>query len=214
MVNRNATPEIFVRFIDVQNGSEELYRGENGKVYIRQPSNINENWYKGKKGGRTYWLTSSKWTGGYEADCPLKDGLVVNVKDKYGNIIFRETLRADDCCCRTSAEQNAPFAWEIKKHIASQFAEEYGLSDWNSWKALLCSEKARHDYKGYDDTWLYCEAKSLKKKTMKCVTEFGMTFRIIEEHRKHLISGTRWTEYYLIANTDEIVEEICGYILP
>lgn len=214
MVTKTPAPEIFVRFMCVQNSVEELYRGAHGKVYVRQPANINGSWYKGEQKGKSFWLSSCKWQGGYEADCPLKDGLIVNVQDKYGQTIFRETLHADNSCGGTSAEQSAPFAWEIKKHIAEQFAKEYELSDYDTWKTMLCWERARHEYKGYVDNWLYCEVDTLKKKTVKRVTEYGMTFRIIEELRKHRISGTVWTEYYLVADTDEVCEEICGYDLP
>ena len=145
--------EITVRFMCVQNSVEELYRGGNRKVYVRQPANINGSWYKGEQNGKSFWLSSSKWQGGYEADCPLRDGLTVNVQDKYGQIVFSETLRADDSCGGTSAEQKAPFAWEIKKHLAEQFAKEYELSDYDAWKKLLVFERARHGYKNYIDTW-------------------------------------------------------------
>ena len=38
------------------------------------------------------WLTSSKWSGGYEADCPMKEGLEIRISDKAGNVLFVEKI--------------------------------------------------------------------------------------------------------------------------
>ena len=60
-----------------------MYRcRETGKVYIRQE--CDDNYVR--------WFTSSKWIGGYEADCPLREGLELRIVGKDKSPLFLETL--------------------------------------------------------------------------------------------------------------------------
>ena len=81
---------------------EDLYRlAENGHVVVRQEL--------GQDDDRVRWLTANKWTEGYEADCPFKDGLMILITDKarirfagYDAIFIgnrTEAIKIDRSCC-------------------------------------------------------------------------------------------------------------------
>lgn len=96
-----------VKFFGSQTGcSEDLYRTvENGKVFVRQ--NIGE--------GLVKWYTGSKWQGGYEADCPLKNGLTIIAIDKKGKEIFREEIFSTLWNGGGQADKAYPFSWEERR---------------------------------------------------------------------------------------------------
>lgn len=91
-------------FKESQRGvGEDLYlTKESRNVLIRQMLDDNT----------VRWLTANKWSGGYEADCPVKDGLVLNVVDKQGKIIFTETTYRTDWNGAGQADKKHPFSWE------------------------------------------------------------------------------------------------------
>lgn len=63
---------------------EDLYYcKETGQMYIRQV--YNDHYVR--------WFTASKWTGGYEADCHIRSGLMIQVTDKAGCVLFEEPVR-------------------------------------------------------------------------------------------------------------------------
>ena len=107
--------EIKVRYYSEQ-GAEELYKNiENNRVYVRQPANVPE---------IVFWLTSNKWQGGYEADCPIKAGITMIVVDKNENELYRETLVEDNWNSGSSASKKAPFLYEAEKEYAIEYAKE------------------------------------------------------------------------------------------
>ena len=86
--------------------SEDLYRTkESRRVLIRQ--DIGQ--------GLVRWCTASKWTGGYEADCPVKEGLTIIAIDKKGNEIFREETFRTQWNGTGQADKAHPFSWEEKE---------------------------------------------------------------------------------------------------
>lgn len=84
--------------------AEELYRcRETKRVFIRQ--DLRE--------GLVRWTTASKWSGGYEADTPLKDGLTIIVEDRCGSEIFREETYTTRWNGSGQSDKNHPFEWEV-----------------------------------------------------------------------------------------------------
>jgi hypothetical protein len=89
-----------------QGNGEDLYFCEETKrVYVRQTSN--------GEGKIVFWLSTSKWSGGYEASCPLKEGLIIQAD--YIGTQFEEVLVKDDWNGGTSAIKTFPFSWESEK---------------------------------------------------------------------------------------------------
>lgn len=91
-------------FIGEQHGAcEDLYiTKETGIILIRQCLDD----------ATVRWLTANKWSGGYEADCPVKDGLILNVVDVDGKSIFTEITYHTEWNGGGQAEKKHPFSWE------------------------------------------------------------------------------------------------------
>lgn len=84
---------------------EDLYRiRENGHVVVRQQM--------GRSDDRVRWLTASKWQGGYEADCPFKDGLMIQILDASGSVIAIESTYHTEWNGGGLADKELPFSWE------------------------------------------------------------------------------------------------------
>lgn len=101
-----------------QRGSgEDLFRcKETGKVYIRQECDDDH----------VRWLTSSKWSGGYEADCPMKEGLEIRISDKAGNVLFVEKIVKEEGYDWTVAKKEAPFSWNAILQAANEIERSSG----------------------------------------------------------------------------------------
>jgi hypothetical protein len=87
------------------NGEDLYFCEETKKVYVRQTSN--------GEGKIVFWMSTSKWSGGYEASCPLKEGLIIQAD--YLGTQFEEVLVKDDWNGGTSAVKKFPFSWEVEK---------------------------------------------------------------------------------------------------
>ena len=136
-----------VTFVGDQRGKyEDLYYCKNTEqVYIRQ---VYSN-------SHVRWLTASKWTGGYEADCHMKSGLIIQVADKAGNILFEEELSDAEDVTGTWAQKNGPFSWEAITGFAKEYKEKFGLSTYEEWKAWLMADAKPCGFEGYSDNWLF-----------------------------------------------------------
>lgn len=55
------------------------------------------------------WTTATKI---YEADCPLKDGLTLNIIDIHSKLIFSETTYSTEWNDHGQADKKYPFSWE------------------------------------------------------------------------------------------------------
>lgn len=97
------------RLVGSQRGfCEDLYLiEENGHVVIRQELGRSE-------GPQVRWLTASEWSGGYEADCPFKDGLILDILDADGRVVATETTYHTEWNGGGLADKVAPFSWEVE----------------------------------------------------------------------------------------------------
>lgn len=93
-----------VRLIGEQTGvSEDVYRiQETGRVCVRQ-------WLCDDL---VRWCTATKWSGGYEADTPFKDGLMLIAVDDTGAEIGMEVTYQTQWNREGLAEKELPFSWE------------------------------------------------------------------------------------------------------
>ena len=108
-----------VSFIGDQSGlCEDLYRcKETGRVFIRQECDDTH----------VRWLTASKWRGGYEADCHLREGLMLRAVDKSGNVLFEEVTFQEEGVTGTWAQKVGPFSWEPPKALAKEYEQRLDL---------------------------------------------------------------------------------------
>lgn len=194
--------EIKVRYYGEQ-GAEELYKNiENNRVYVRQPANVPE---------IVFWLTSNKWQGGYEADCPIKAGITMIVVDKNENELYRETLAEDNWNSGSSASKKAPFLYEAEKEYASEYAKEHDLFSHQKWYDWLLRFKTEFGYDGYDDNWIYCSSCILEHSIVDEKKILGKEYQIVMDKQQHEICSRTWSGLYLIEKGSDIASEICGY---
>ena len=192
-----------VKFIGDQRGfGEDLYRCiETGKVYVRQECDDTH----------VRWLTSVKWQDGYEADCHLKSGLILNIVDKTGTILFQECVSQVDGYCYTVAKKEAPFSWEAINTIAAAIAKRYALKSRDEWYSWLGQAAKDTNYAGYLDTWLYCEVKYMPSKKIDNAKYLGIPVTVEAEAAEHKICGKTWTSYEIVSADHSTCLAICGY---
>lgn len=193
---------ITVRFFATQN-CEDLFKNvETGKVYARQPS---------PEKGVTYWYTTSKWSGGYEASGHIKAGIVMRVVDTAGNILFEEELQKINDSL-TFAYKKGPFMSEAIKSTAHKYANAMRLTPHQDWRKILTQEKDKVGYAGYIDNWLYAEHNTTHRAVIDTVSILGKEKKIVTEKCRHKLCGLEWLTVIVTDESTEITEEICGYL--
>lgn len=187
-----------VRFICTQ-GAEDLYKCvETGKVYVRQ---VCDELY-------VRWLTTSKWSGGYEASCPLREGIQINILDAEGQYLFIETPFKVHGYGDTVALKRGPFFSEEIKRIAHECAQEYSLMPYEAWKRWLM-DKAPAAHKDYADNWLYCNVTKGNFMQVKKFNALGKTIALTKEFYNHQLTDAQWQCYELTLDKDTI--ELVGF---
>ena len=202
-------PEILktirVRYKATQ-GAEDLYVSVDKphRVYARQEANVDD---------IVFWHSTSKWVGGYEADCPIREGIAFCVVDRDDKVLFEEVMRNDTWNGGTSAVKKGPFYNEVLKALADEFEKEHGLVPYEVWRDALVADKEKHGYSGYRDNWMYWETERLEKKVLGETKILGEKCFYVEEHMKHKIYGREWMEYLLMDKDKELTLALCGYEL-
>lgn len=199
-----------VTFMATQNAEDLFCRKETKRVYARQPANVND---------IVFWTTTSKWTGGYEADCPIKAGITMQVVDKDGNVLFEEDLREDEWNGRTSAEKKGPFYREAVRDLSAKLRDEINLRgaeqrvrSYEEWKKWLVSVKNECGYKDYVDNWLHYEVEEMNSVVINTPVILGHKHKVFEITYKHKVCGKEWKEIR-VSDLDQLpYGEICGYI--
>ncbi len=191
-----------VQFRDNQ-GAEDLYWcPETKKMYIRQPANVDS---------IVFWLTSQKWTGGYEADCPIKEGITMRVVDRSGTVLFEETLVKDEWNGGTSAKKVGDFAYEAINKIAEKMSE--GLSTYDEWKDLLKKEKEKSGDTDYLDNWMYCYCNLIKETALGSDHYLGKKVYLVKRKYEHTKCDAKWTEFAVLTDDKLDYLAIAGYLL-
>lgn len=192
-----------VVFMTDQRGNcEDLYRcKETGKVYIRQESGDDDH---------VRWLTSSKWTGGYEADCPMKEGLIIRVTDKAGKVLFEEKLIKEEGVTDTWAVKVGPFSWEAVYVLADEMAKQHKLSTYEEWKAWLLADMPT-DSKIYPDNWLFAMADRRPAKKLAQMDFLGVNAFATSQEEKHTVCGKSWTCFEIRDEAMDTCLAICGF---
>lgn len=192
-----------VVFIGDQRGlCEDLYRSkETGQVYIRKVCDDSH----------VCWLTASLWTGGYEADCHMKSGLVIRVTNKAGGVLFEERLAEQEGDIGTWAAKNGPFSWEAVTAVAKEYEEKYKLSTYEDWKAWLMADAEHYGFKGCSDNWLYAMAERGTFKEIGKVSFLGVTAVVTVRAETHKACGKSWLCYEVQDTGLDTTLAICGY---
>lgn len=193
-----------VTFKATQGAEDLFYCKETKRVYARQPANVDD---------IVFWLTTCKWTGGYEANCPIREGITMRVVDKFGEVLFEEKLEKDTWNGGTSAIKTGEFMYEAIKRICNTYAQEHSLISHEQWASWLLENNEKYRPSWHRDNWLYCERQEIASIAVASVTAIGVPCKIFRSRRKHNISGKTWEETNLYDEKREICLGICGYKL-
>lgn len=176
-----------MRFMYEQ-GAEDLYRcQENGRVYVRQQ--CNEDYVR--------WLSTSKWVGGYEADCPLREGLIMNIVNSGRVVQYQEEIVTVPGYCWTVAAKKAPFFAEaVKATLNSYLCRLNYPKTYEQWKAWMMSHAYAEGYQGIEENWLFCMDNAHKRSKIRPVDILGKVYDITKEEHEHQC-GIKWTCYEL-----------------
>lgn len=165
---------------------EDVYRcNESGKVFIRQECNETH----------VRWLTGSKWSGGYEADCHMKEGLLLRVVKKDGNLLFEERISQSSGVIGTWAQKKGPFSWEAINALAAKHAKQLNLHTYEEWKEWLMADAKASGYTGYGDNWLYAMSEYSQPKKIAQHDYLGKTAYAVVQECRHKACGKKWRCY-------------------
>ena len=186
-----------------QQGAEDLYKEvESKKVFARMPSDENF----------VIWTTTSKWQMGYEADCHLREGLIMRVVDSKNNLIFEEKIEKSDSHFGTFARKNGPFSYDDEKNQAKKYAKALKLTPHRKWRQIMNSLLEKYNYQGYVDNWLYYEPVTKGETIIDRFESLGRKFTVVKQSVFHPICGKTWECIQLFNVTRGEPSEICGYI--
>ena len=186
-----------------QQGAEDLfYSPETKRVYARQRANVDD---------IVFWCTTSKWSQGYEADCPIREGITMKVLDYKNRTCFEETLVADTWSGGTSAKRTGPFSDEVLNVFEREIKQEHCLKTYEQWKEWLCSSQEQFGYTGYKDNWMYWETKKESSTILKAFDFFDGPVYLYKEVMVHKICGKRWIEYEIRRKGEDSTMVLCGY---
>ncbi len=181
---------------------EDLYRcKETGRVFIRQECDDTH----------VRWLTASKWSGGYEADCHLREGLTLRVVDKSGSTLFEETTFQEEGVTGTWAKRVGPFSWEPPQDLAKEYEQRLNLRTYEEWKAWLMAEAGASGFTGYADNWLFAMAERKVPEKIGKIDYLGLTAYVTVQEELHKVCGKRWYSYEVMTADLSTCLAICGY---
>lgn len=199
MVNEK---EITVRYFASQS-AEDLYRcTESAAVFVRQP--CDDKYVR--------WLTSSKWKGGYEASCSLREGIKLRVVDGAGNLLFCERVVKADGYMDTVAEKTGAFSREAITALTEDITKRFALASYDDWKGWLMKEAEAAGYEGYYDNWLYDNEYDALVKIAK-MDFLGVSVYATKQTARHCKCGKVWTEYEIRTADLSTCVAICGFEL-
>lgn len=182
---------------------EDLYRcEETGGVFVRQ--GCDEQYVR--------WLTANKWQGGYEADCPLREGIVIHVVDRTGKMLFREYIIKADGYMDTVAEKAGAFSEEAITALAEDIMKRFALAPYDDWKGFLMKEAEAAGHEGYYENWLYDNEYEEPVKIAK-MDFLGVSVYAITQKAKHRKCGKTWTAYEIRTVDLSTCVAICGYAI-
>lgn len=182
----------------------DLYRcqdeGKHNRVYARMSCGD----------GTVKWLTTSRWSGGYEPDCPMKAGLELRIVDGDGSLLFTEVIEHGDESRDNYAVSKAPMSRDEEKRIAHTWAEKHSLLPYEEWRKNLLQARNLYAPSEIADHWLYCYANTISTAKESIVDALGRRLYVECCEMEHTTSHQRW-KVYMLKQDNYTNLEICGY---
>lgn len=188
-----------VTFMYSKSGTyEDLYRcEETGKVYIRQQCDDEH----------VRWLTSTK---DYEADSPMRKGLVISVVDKAGSTLFVEEIVKDEGMDSTWAVKDGPFSWEAIKALVEEIGSQNDLTTYEEWKKWILAD-VPDDAEIYPDNWCFAMVDRGSVKKLARMDFLGVTAFATSQEMKHTTCGKSWVIYEIRDADLSTCLALCGF---
>lgn len=188
-----------VTFMSSKRGTcEDLYRcQETGKVYIRQQCDE----------GHVRWLTTSK---DYEADSPMRKGIVIRAVDKADATLFVEEIVKDEGVDSTWAVKDGPFSWEAIEALAEEVRSQNDLTAYEEWKAWLLVDMPENA-KVYPDNWCFDMTDRGPVKKLARMDFLGVTVFATSQELKHSACGKSWVIYEIRDADLSSCLALCGF---
>lgn len=202
--NIEKTKVITVCFKETQ-GAEDLFimtSGTRRKVYCRQRCDQTH----------IRWLSTSKWAGGYEADCPIREGIQFLIVGAEGEPLYRETVVKEIGYSDTVAVKEFDFFDDWIKKLQQEIAEKICLLSHTNWRAYLCSFRETNN-REYLDNWLYCKSVETDVELKDQSSYLGKNVSLIRRSYLHTPTGRRYSRYNLESSDLVSCYAICGYQL-
>lgn len=202
--NIEKTKVITVCFKETQ-GAEDLFimtSGTRRKVYCRQRCDQTH----------IRWLSTSKWAGGYEADCPIREGIQFLIVGAEGEPLYRETVVKEIGYSDTVAVKEFDFFDDWIKKLQQEIAEKNCLLSHANWRAYLCSFLGANN-REYLDNWLYCNSVETDVELKDQSSYLGNNVSLIRRSYLHTPTGRRYSRYNLESSDLVSCYAICGYQL-
>lgn len=191
-----------VKYVTSINGEDVFVGIENKKFYIRQKTN--EPHY-------VRWYSASKWSGGFEASCPIKSGVRFRVYTGDMYHLFSEIVEG----VAGAAKKEYDFYDDMIKNFAENMRKNYELTPHNEWREEQLKRKAEYDVgeKYYNDTWIYSEREEKQHYISYEETIYGINLYKSATCYQHNKTGDRYIEITLVDKHDTVCYEIVGYVL-
>lgn len=188
-----------VTFMTSKRGTcEDLYRcKETGKVYIRQQCDDEH----------VRWLTATE---DYEADCPMRKGLIISAVDKAGGTLFVEKIVRADGTDSTWAVKDGPFSWEAIKALAEEIRAQNDLISYEEWKEWLLAGMPENAGI-YPDNWCFAMTDRGPVKKLARMDYLGVTAFATSQEVKHSTCGKSWVIYEIQDADLSTCLALCGF---
>lgn len=160
------------------------------------------------------WLTTSRWSGGYEASGPVKAGLTFEIVDENQTLYTEEV--SEELCQQGlpgAAYAVAPFYDDACKAEAAAVEQTFNLQPHKKWREWLLTDMPEGEE---PDNWLYCSSSTICVHMLHQVFVLGKRYVAQATRYRHNASGKEWWAYTIDETKGNKVIStiaICGYRL-
>ena len=156
-------------------------------------------------------MRSNKWVGGYEASCPMREGLELRIVDNEGAELFYEHIVKAPGYSDTVAKKIAPFSWEAIGRLAKEQAERLHLRGYYEWKEWLVGHADEADLSRDIDDWIYTRTDRGAVEKIAKLSFLGKSVWLTRQVGFSKDCKKRWSSYEIRSKDLTSVEDVCGF---
>ena len=191
-----------VKWVACQSAEDVYQRMDDpNRFLIRQPAADKDS---------VCWHTAVSWSGGYEADCHLRSGILIHAVTDKGTVLFTEQPIYDEDSGELVAKKRGPFSYEAVRDFADGIKQWFHLISFDDWKKWLLAYKK--DENKENDTWLFYDTE-LREQALKILpfAYLGKKCCLIREKLRHKASGCEWDAYSIVSEDGTETVAVCVF---